>query len=86
MKNKGVFTSEAWNDLATMKDPNRWYHLNEIAKASKKTPIIMEKRLDLAVKLKILLKKGIGRRIFYKLNPEDSQVKNMLNVLSVVEK
>ena len=62
----------------TFEDPDKWYHLNEIAKKCKKTPVIMEILMDLAVKENILEKKGRERRIFYKLNPEDKRVKNML--------
>ena len=95
-KKTGFFESEIWNDISQLEDLNKQYHLNEIAKKGKKTPVIMEERLDLAVKEKILEKKGRERRIFYKLNPEDKRVKRMLkqmrsfrkgaiNMLSLIE-
>jgi len=81
-KNKGSFEADIWNDISKLEEPHKWYHLNELAKKCKKTPVIMEQRLDMAVKEKILLKKGIQRRIFYKLNPQDKRVKNMLNQMN----
>ncbi len=83
--NNKPFTSEIWNDLSHFRDPNKWYHLNEIAKKSKNTPVIMEKHLDLAVKLDILEKKGRERRIMYKLNINNPKVKKMLKTLSIIE-
>ena len=80
-KKKGLFNSEIWNDISKLRSLREWYLLNKIAKECKKTPTIMEKRLDLAVKEKILERKGIGRKIFYKLNPNDQRVKNMLAFL-----
>mgnify|MGYP001606048147 CR=1 FL=1 len=84
-KEKGIFTSEIWNYVATLTNPDKWYHLNEIAKTCKKTPTIMEKLLGLAVEKNILLKKGLGRRIFYKLNSENLEVQKMLNFISKLE-
>ena len=85
-KKTGPFEAEIWNDVSKLEDPNKWYHLNEIAKRGKKTPVIMEQGLDLAVKEKILEKKGRERRIFYKLNPDDKRVKNMLGRMKVFRK
>jgi hypothetical protein len=84
-KEKGIFISEIWNYVATLTDPNKWYHLNEIAKTCKKTPTIMEKLLGLAVEKNILLKKGVGRKIVYKLNSENLEVQKMLTILSKVK-
>jgi len=81
-KKKGPFTSEIWNDIAKLKDPDKWHHLTELAKGCKKTPVITEIRFDLATKLGILIKKGVGRKIFFKLNAEDSRVKQMLKNLN----
>jgi hypothetical protein len=84
-KEKGIFISEIWNYVATLTNPDKWYHLNEIAKTCKKTPTIMEKLLGLAVEKNILFKKGLGRKIFYKLNSANSEVQEMLSILSKLE-
>jgi hypothetical protein len=80
-KLKMPFEGEIWNRMVCLIYPEKGYSLQEISKKWKEPPFIAEKYIEPAINSKVIIKKGIGRMMKYKLNKEDYKVKDMLKQL-----